>query len=640
MSVEIIASSLKRTIKNIIKSYTGSFDPFSELIQNALDAVDERRKKAKNYQPKIWIEINLRDNAICVTDNGIGFSREQFRDFLRPNVSFKGGGTRGDKGVGATYLAYGFNFLQMGTKTRDFSYVGEIQGGREWVEDEKSVKTRPTVVHSQPLHAAFQSIDQGSTFCLKLVGEFIRPRSLDWAGADSCNQWKVMLRIKTPLGGIYLDRSRPNTVCELTVVKKNGEAETQTITDCEYVYPHTVIETCVNLREVVKKQLELASKSKSVTLPDNFKELNGVYAYWNFADSKTEDNLPLSLNKQEKDLLVKHRVSMYGFFTYSTDVWDEYNDNVVKLRKGMRILKGGLQMATNGMPQGELVLIPLGHNVYYQHMSHVVVHFAIADADLGRKGFQPELRELAENLSAAAVRVFQEWKMLLKKPTGAPPKIIQDKELHDWKTDMQQHERSEPLVINRKDVFLPTKEVALTAQPMVEQDVIVLFNQLLAGGVIRGIKLMATSQHKKYDGLWKGYLKKPFNNYLFDPQTNPLGIHEATPVEYESAPYVLEYKFSFDGLLEEIESEDKDPASINLVVCWTIGSNWKKRYRITPLLHFSNSHHRKIHGITHLIQDAATGQHAFMVVALKELIDYINDPDSVQDYQRLTYMGE
>ena len=69
ISPEIYASTLKRQIQNIIKSYTGWFDPLSELIQNALDAVDERKGKDKHYSPRLWIEINLKENWVCVTDN-------------------------------------------------------------------------------------------------------------------------------------------------------------------------------------------------------------------------------------------------------------------------------------------------------------------------------------------------------------------------------------------------------------------------------------------------------------------------------------------------------------------------------------------------------------------------------------------
>ena len=39
----IIVSAQKREIANILKSYTGYYDLFSELIQNALDAVEKRK---------------------------------------------------------------------------------------------------------------------------------------------------------------------------------------------------------------------------------------------------------------------------------------------------------------------------------------------------------------------------------------------------------------------------------------------------------------------------------------------------------------------------------------------------------------------------------------------------------------------
>jgi len=54
------------------------------------------------------------------------------------------------------------------------------------------------------------------------------------------------------------------------------------------------------------------------------------------------------------------------------------------------------------------------------------------------------------------------------------------------------------------------KEVSITSLPKPEQDVIVLFNQLVAGGVIRGLKLMPTSSHEQYDGIYKYVVKEPF----------------------------------------------------------------------------------------------------------------------------------
>lgn len=641
LSAELISATMKRQIKNILKSYTGWYDPLSELIQNALDSVDNRKQVDRNFDPTIWITIDLKDNIISVTDNGTGFSEDQFRNFLAPNVSFKKQNDRGNKGVGATYLAYGFNYLQIGTKTTDFSYVGTIKGGREWVEDTTSTKTRPKITESELIHEVFKDIDQGSTFSLKLVGDFIRPKHLKWVGANTAEQWDIVLRVKTPLGGIYFNRDCLLSQYYLDVIDESENKTQKVINDCEYVYPHRVLSTCKELNSIVVKQQELIKKGRDASrLPDSFFKLNGLYNYWNYEDFVVDDGeFKTTLKDEQKKLAEKYKIYVYGFFCYSTDIWDNYNDTVVGLRRGTRILKGGLQLATNCMPQGELLIIPLTKNIGYQNVTHVIVHFEEAEPDLGRKGFQPELELLAQDVATSVVRKFQHWRKLLKKETGAPPDIIGEKNIHDWIREQEEHEKEYPLIIAREDVFLPIKEASITSNPLNEQDVIALFNQLLAGGVIRGIKVMATNQHQQYDGVFKFYLKKPFENHIYDKEENPLGIEKSKVTqEFVSVPQILEYKYSFDALIEEFEKEEKNERQIKLVVAWEMGKDWPKRYDITPLLHFDNIQHRYFHGATHIIKDSSTGDTVFPTIILSELIDYINDPDDVQDYQKETYM--
>jgi len=641
LSPDLVSSTLKREIKNILKSYTGWFDLFSELIQNALDAVDNRKQKDTKYTPAIWIKIDLKENTISVTDSGIGFSEDQFRSFLAPNVSFKKQEDRGNKGVGATYLGYGFNFLQIGTKTPDFSFVGTIKEGREWVEDESGTKTRPKIQESEVIHEVFNIIDRGSTFSLKLAGDFVRPKNLNWLNANTANQWESILRIKTPLGGIYFGKECLLSKCHLTVVDEEANTTEKEITDCEYIYPHKVITTCKELNSIRKIQRDLLEKYKDISkLPDNYYKLNALYNFWKYEDiiaDKSEFRDSLSI--EERKLVESYKVSCYGFFCYSTNIWKVYNDDVVGLRGGLRILKGGLQIATNSMPQGELLVIPLTKNIGYQNATHVVVHFDKAEPDLGRKGLQPELQDLAEHISTVIVRIFYNRRNHLKKETGAPPDILGRKRIHDWIVDQEEHEKNNPLIITRQDVFLPIKECSITSKPLNEQDVIALFNQLLAGGVIRGVRLMATNQHEKYDGIFRLYLKKPFEHHIFDEEKNPLGIEKTGATEeFISEPRILEYKYSFDGLLEEIEKGEKNEREIELVIAWEMGENWHKRYEITPLLHLENLHHRYFHGCTHIIKNSSTGDEVFLAIILSELIDYINDPNGVQDYQRKTYI--
>jgi hypothetical protein len=562
ISEEVLGATIKRQIMNILKSYTGWYDPLCELMQNSLDAVDMRKKlNEKDYIPGIWIKIDMHENLICVTDNGIGFKETEFKNFLAPNVSFKSGDTRGNKGVGATYLGYGFNFLQIGTKTDDFKFIGTLKGGREWVEDESNTKTRPEVQENKnTIHDTFNEIDKGSTFVLKLIGDSIRPKDLKWVGANDANQWEVVLRIKTPLGGIYFDRECLIKKCVLTVIDENGNKTEKNI-DCNYIFPHTVISHSIDLKDIQTKQKKLIDSGKDGSkLPDSFYKLNGLYGIWNSNDILSGSaGLKVRLNDNEKEIIQEYKTKLYSFFCYSTDIWDKYNNEVVGLRKGGRVLKGGLQLATNNMPQGDSLIIPLTKNIGFQNVTHAIVHFVDADPDLGRKGFQPELRDLGLNLASASVKAFLNWRKLLKRETGAPPDIVAEKDVHEWIRAQEDHEKSDPLIIKREDLFLPLKEPSITSKPLNEQDVISLFNQLLAGGVIRGIKIMSTSQHQKYDGIYKFWIKKPFENHIFDKEKNPLGIEKNKfNEEFISAPNILEYKYCFDALLEEFENGKKD----------------------------------------------------------------------------------
>jgi Histidine kinase-, DNA gyrase B-, and HSP90-like ATPase len=70
----------------------------------------------EHYRGHIHILIDLDENSLTISDNGIGLDEPKFQQFLAPNFSFKSGNTRGHKGVGATYLAYGFNYMRITTK--------------------------------------------------------------------------------------------------------------------------------------------------------------------------------------------------------------------------------------------------------------------------------------------------------------------------------------------------------------------------------------------------------------------------------------------------------------------------------------------------------------------------------------------
>jgi hypothetical protein len=334
---DLLIAAQKREIRNILKSYTGYYDLFSELLQNALDAVEKRASEGvAAYKPHISIKIDLKSESVSVTDNGCSMSPSQFKQFLKPNISFKDGATsRGNKGVGATYLAYGFNNLEVGTKQSSSSWsAGVLKNGRTWLEDNAGIASRPKVEPTEISHDAFKTIDRGTSVTLKLVGGNVRPKTLQYFSAKTAEQWMYLLRVHTPLGGIYLCGQKASEVeIELKVVDADGNETSQALSKPEYLYPHMVLGKTASLKDYLAEQLVRAQKGQDTTkIPFKFTQLNGIWGEWTGKEI-LENKAPIKplLSESERQLLESLDLQIYVFTCYSTDLWDDYNDNRLKL---------------------------------------------------------------------------------------------------------------------------------------------------------------------------------------------------------------------------------------------------------------------------------------------------------------------
>jgi len=296
------------------------------------------------------------------------------------------------------------------------------------------------------------------------------------------------------------------------------------------------------------------------------------------------------------------------------------------------------------MPQGNPIPIPLTNNIGFQQITHVVVHFQNAEPDLGRKGFQPEHTALAEMLSRSAVTAFRKFfDRLLRKNTGAPA-LMQQMKLNQWIEEQKAHELQFPLLITGKGLFAPQYELPIRSAPVVEQDVVALFNQMLSSGLIRGIQLLSSSQFNQYDGLFRFRMEPPFDLFIRSEQ-NPMGIDAQTfagvDTSLESPVGVLEYKHSLDALIEELDNGAKKADEIKLAICWYLGEKWKSHFDILSYLDNENLHHRQFHGITHHFSHAVSGLPAFSVIVLRDLIAYLtNQPVESARQNQLYSQGQ
>ena len=603
-----LLAARKREIRNILKSYTGYYDPFAELLQNALDAVEKRaNEEDENYLPQIWITIDIESKQLSVTDNGCGMEFSEFQMFLKPNYSFKSGEkTRGMKGVGATYLAYGFNDLLVSTKIDGEMWSGRIERGREWVEDPNDVISVPLFERSDAVvHAPFENVDKGTSVAIRLVGQGIRPKDLTWAGATDATQWLALLQVNSPLGAVYIEPDQPYFAIKVNVevIDSNGKVTSATLKNPEYLYPHLHFDPVVNLREIIEWMQKETEKGAIPKLPKRFTNLS---AFWTTLDIKDIENnqtlFPVKLTDDQLALAKELNVSVYYFMCYSNELWGQVKTNL-GMSKRAQLLQGGLQIATRNMPQGPLLLIPLNRMLGFQTVTHIIIHID-AEPDLGRKGFQPEHVALARTLAQRLVEQYgnrYRWE-LLRKQVGTIS-MVKELQLESWIEEQRIHEENHPLSIIKPQVFSPLTYLPTRSEPQVEQDVVALFNQMLAAGIVRGIHLLSSSQYEQYDGLYRRILDTPYAFYVYDPDSNPLGVIRdalGSPEKLlKSKIRVLEYKFTLDALIEELSQQDKDAKALDLVVAWERGTKWNEIYSLTSYLTADNIRHREFHGYTH-----------------------------------------
>ncbi len=628
----VALSAIKREIVNILDSYVGWFDPFSELIQNALDAVDANRSASKNRKGLIRVIIDLSENCLTVTDNGTGLTKDQFEKFLAPSFSFKSGKTRGYKGVGATYLAYGFNEIQIATKSAGFSAHGYMVGGRNWLSDENP-SGNPKLVENDtdPFDDQFDSLDSGTSVTV-FFDEDTRPGKLSWLSATTAEQWEAILTLKTGLGCIP---ERDDLTANIEVIDVEGNATSIELDKLSYCWPHQFLRKTKSVLDIKMKDEALFKKhGAAFNRPSQFRNLDAIHAT---ADNHTIGKL-IELDEEEKEFFEKHSVFMYVCFTHSTKIWDKLNEQL-DIRSGQNMFGPGIQIAANNMPQGETYIVPLTKNIGRQRQLHFVYHLEGVRSDLGRKGFQKEIVSFLQAFSSRFFRqTLQKYFSCLKPASGAPPDLERTHRVEEWKKEFEQHESNFPLILDHEAFFLPKKKISITSRPTREQDVVSLFNQLLAGGVIRGIQIMSTNERFTYDSMYRIAFGDNPSIYIFDAEENPLGIDEDNFKEnFVSHPKILEYKFDLDGLIEDIEGDEKNTNDIDMLVCWSVGDQYKANYDIVSLLDEENIGDRVVHGVTHALYSSAHNQKEMDLIVLEDLISFLNDPAAELERQVSKY---
>ncbi len=133
-----------REAENVLSSYSRATDLLAEALQNAADAIDTRSEQDSDGPREIAIDFDTTGRRFTVVDSGTGISAKNLEIVLTPNVTLKSGRlaasragrSRGEKGVGLSFLALASDFLHIRTCDGENRHDLVVRNASTWVKSE------------------------------------------------------------------------------------------------------------------------------------------------------------------------------------------------------------------------------------------------------------------------------------------------------------------------------------------------------------------------------------------------------------------------------------------------------------------------------------------------------------------------
>jgi hypothetical protein len=639
----------RNRVKNIVESYHGRFDALAEGVQNAIDAIEARWRDwdgkgpldaatPAEERPTLRIRIHSDTNLVEFIDNGVGIAQPDVVDSLIPNVSPKGASaaaTRGHKGVGTTFLAYGHHRFTIHTKNYDGGTPSDIAytlaDGVDWVHSDAHAPA-PRFTRIDPPTTDLDQWSSG-TYVAITAG----PKTTMGNARVQYNKfehWELILRTYTAVGYVSLPTSTPEMppwLAQLNVeLSLSGVPATRTAPiKPRFPYPHELART-KDVRELRWLQNH----------PGDEREFRLIYvdrSHAQLSDLLSEELGALKASEEgEKQLLAelfdRYEIAAYASIAYENTFYDELNRT--HLAEDAKIgvnsnLNGGVLVCSVHMPIGELhTHLRGGIRPELKRRFFLLVYFNDKySPDIGRKTI-PRRDELLVAWIEDVIRAILERQAV---------RLIKDKDdTTRGGADYQQvkeelaegirklKERAASSVITGHDLVVPFPAAH-------EDEVIMNFAGLIADGSLPGYRLVGVPGNStRYDGLFSFTAAAP------DAGSGgvPLGI-EARRFKkdgtYQLTDRWLEFKRNLEDLLADFDAEDGSPSKkyfdlLDLAVVWSVKPGPSGKYEVGTYDE-NNWFNRSFYGATHYITTSGSN-HRIDVIESSSFIAGLAAPDA------------
>lgn len=472
----------------------------------------------------IYIYISAQERIIKVKDNGVGISKIDLPDLLRPFSSGKevNPETVGEKGVGLTFALFSCNLFEIETGNNEESSKAFVEDALSW---KNSIENNPLQIH----------IDDGDYQMNGTSITLSHMKELDIFDLNN-DQMKYLIRTKTAIGNT---EKLWNDDIDITI---NYEFRDKDNKHYKEQLPFKYFNIIDMLKDTDKIDLqEFLSNSKGVMVSDREKRkmLKDKIIYENSTIQHSGNRI----------------INYIAYFIPSRNAWEKINQqyhlipsdiseeelNTYLEKFYYAQLGPGIYTAVKGMPTGITVNHPSTGNAGYWPNMFILFQDNRLSFDIGRKSIHGSQQNI---LKVYSKKIFNEFAKIVSR-YGARN--------FDLESNKWDKENIFETIKNMRDLDDKSQEKTVFKKIPNKQEaqVSAMFYEQIGKGNIKGLELYTTGYKGKYD--------------LYGKVKNKGNI-------------VIEFKSELRNILKDFNDEQKLFEEIDCIVCWNVSEEDKDKF--------------------------------------------------------------
>lgn len=620
--------TLHRNVSSLISAYNSPWDPLTELIQNSVDAINQRaRAENPGWRGAIRIVIDSTQNTITIEDNGSGLKQGKHESMILPGGSDKiQNNSYGHKGLGFTYCTHISDDVIVDSEIADGSKTRwSLKGAFSWLVDPNGAATQLDLL---PAAGIKTLVGPGSCVRLTLaIGRYentiantaVLENFFKWA--DDEKLLTFVLRTRTAIGQVgYLFNKTTSTEIDTTVtLASSGHS---------FLVPFKYFD----LRAYPPLSQEPYQKATDYNsnVFQNHHQLNKTHhgIFHVFDTDAANAGQPLKVGKVRGGI-------EFAAFVYACG---KRNLDTALASYDPRLGSDGtfsylavtsdVHLAIDGMPCG----VPI--DSWNKYGSFEQRYFCIIDAELSfGKVLDPGRKTISRHYVDMLVDKIVE--MTKSNNTYLANTTFCDLATHLHSPRQPTGGRGVSDYIDRWNHYLalPTARLLLQKEPDDELAVYLLFSELVGRGFLPGYRILYVSGAAVYDGAatFELNLANPANLNSSAGGTCLAGVGSGLVARMGAAAnfkwrdsttgqnhLVVEFKVKAEELLNELSNRrsEKEMRAINILVCYSVdgAAIVNRRGALTPV----HNARRDFSGITH---ELSYSGHTASVICLQTLIE-------------------